>query len=217
LVSDEPVEYVITIRLPRAAVSVRRTDHGTATIEVENRGAQLRDPVVLTSSAIHTTAESQFLTNGLPNVFPVNIPEGSSTLAVHARATSPGTTLELYLYDCSSGECFAHNYTIPAAVTQTLVVRKPGPGRWIAAVNAAPSVPVEGAFVLETTVAGPPRRSSMSDGVILPPGAQAILCEVIDGRAERDELEHPWEIRENFPKLPHSPVAAGSILAPVQR
>jgi hypothetical protein len=76
---------------------------------------------------------------------------------------------------------------------------------------------MSGAFTLETTVAGPARRSSIGDAAIVPQDAQAVLYEVIDGRTERDEIERPWEIRETFPKLPHNPVAAGWMLFSVRQ
>lgn len=227
LVSLEPVEYVITVRLHRVTMDGTRINDDVMAVEMTNDGSELHEPVVQTSAAAHSTHASRLLENGLPNVFTVDVPQGTSTLSVHARVAGGPSKLELYLYDCSTGECFSHNYTIPAAKTQRLTVRKPAPGRWIAAINAAPLVPGKDAFMLETIVAGPPQRSPI--GLPRAPGAQwtvtvvhsadpsaAILAEVIDGRTERDNLEYPWEIRENFPKLPHNPIAAGSIVVPIR-
>ena len=231
LVSAETVEYDLTVRLQRAALEVRPLGP-SVNIDVENRGAGIRKPVVLTSPAIVRTQDARFPASGLPTVFPIDVPKGASTLIVEARGSS---TLEIYLYDCSSGECFSHNYTIPPALRQRLIVRRPSAGRWIAAVNASPFFGAEGTFSIEHTIAGQAQRWSAAASTLrgvgerwtetidlaaspmLPSGgSRVVLCEIVDGELERDEAERLWEVRDNFPRLPHSPVAAGSAIARLQ-
>src|SRR5262249_17275529 len=105
----------------------------------------LRDPVLETSWATGRTHFGTTQPTGLANRFDIDVPEKTTSLALDLQAKDkPNTTFELYVYDCTSGEGFSYNFTVPAADRQTLVIRHPNPGRWVAAVNAAP-FPIGGA------------------------------------------------------------------------
>ena len=163
----------------------------------------------------------------MPNRFDIQVPSGAATLALQLRAASSGPEFELHLYDCTTGECFSDNFTLPAGPRQRLVVRRPRAGRWVAAVSAAPIPQAALPFELDEVVAMPPlphaaetgsRRpaASWTDTRRLPriaaaePGTiRVLLVELIDPTVERNEAEHPWETRAVLPKLRDRPVAVG--------
>ncbi len=128
-------------------------------------------------------------------------------------------------YDCTTGECFSYDIGFPAAKSQTFVVRKPNPGRWVAAINAAPFPTSTGGFVLDEVItAGVPVRHPSSKPRArgetwrdvfheLPPssgvqgGTPVVVFELLDEAAERAEAVAPWSTRPHFPQLRDRPVA----------
>lgn len=207
LVTTGDAEYRLTVRLLRSWLSVASSGGTPPRVDVKNSGAQLREPEVRTSPGAVESHGGRVRGDGLPNTFDVLVPTGATTLRLDLRT---GTTMgmELYLYDCTSGECFFHDYTMPASHEQRVVVRKPEAGRWIAAVNAAP-FPAEAAeFTLDvivTTIGAVPVRESS--------GATPILLhELFDRALLRDEETYRWETRDTYPPLPNSPVAVGSVV-----
>ncbi|MPZ17587.1 MAG: S8 family serine peptidase [Luteitalea sp.] len=232
LVSTDEAEYALTARLLRTSLRPASAGHGVLEIDVENRGGQLTEPVLETSVGTLKRHHGELLPAGLPNQFEIDVPEGAATLALHLRGvdTEPDP-LELYLYDCSSGECFSDNFTLPAAKEQRLVVRRPRAGRWIAAVNTAPFPTKTGKFVLDEIITTKAQRHASSRSGPRQPGAKwtetvklpsapsaepghvrVLLCELIDGAMERDEARHPWENRKRIPKLRDRPSAVGTMV-----
>src|SRR5207249_2854928 len=124
----------------------------------------LREPVLETSIGTLESHHAEFLPTGAPNLFEIVVPANAAALAVQTRTgKSSRTPLELYLYDCTSGECFSYDLAFPASMSQRLVVRRPQAGRWVAAVNAAPFPTAQGGFLIDAIIAvGSPRRSSES-------------------------------------------------------
>jgi hypothetical protein len=227
LVSEDLVDYVITVTAKTAGITVSAPRDSIFMLDISNAGAALARPAVQFSAATIRTHSGVSSADGLPYLVDIDIPPATSTLLLKAAASNRSSALELHLYDCTSGECFSHNYTIPAAANQQLVVRNPAPGRWIAAINTAPSPSAHVPFVLGEVVAGPAHRQSIPAGPSRPNGGWtaridagvlaanrkelpgAILFEVLDESDERREREQRWEIRDIFPGLPNAPVAAG--------
>ena len=207
---DSDVDYALTVRIYDAA-------------------SVLTEPGLDIAPGYLTTHTGQFLASGLPNLFEIDVPRDAAALSLQLRTTSVPPKAELYLYDCTTGECFSYNIGFPAAGAHTLVVRKPSAGRWIAAVNAAPFVAASpGAFVLDelVTIRTPVRRSSAVareprsrwhaaiDGVAPPPPNQhrtpVIVVERVDLAAERAETEFPWSTAPNYVTLRDRPIALGT-------
>jgi hypothetical protein len=228
--------YAATIRFLRTVVLVRRTtaasppgDKIALDVAVENLAGELREPALDIAEAVRNLHIGRLLPSGLPAIFEIDVPAGAATLALQARRGRNGSALELYLYDCTIGECFLHDFTMPAAGEQTMVVRKPKAGHWLAAVNGAPFPTAPGGFVLEEIVAMPARRQVARTGP-LPPrarwretvsvvagarppdkGGQAVLwLEVVDRAVQRSEVEHPWKSYPTFPLLRQPPAATGT-------
>jgi len=129
LVSTEDAEYALTVRLLGASVRPRLSRAGGLDVDVENQGASLDEPVLQVSSGLLRSHRGQTLATGLPNQFDIQVPPAAATLALQLRNAAPSThTFELYLYDCTTGECFSYNFTLPAGTAST-----PGrstSGRW---------------------------------------------------------------------------------------
>lgn len=220
-------EYVLTVRLVDSSIQPYGTAAGAMAFDIENTGSTIAEPVLQASPGYLTTHHGTFLPTGLPNVIDIAVPEGATTLSLQLRSEHRGTNTELYLYDCTTGECFSYNIGFPAAGAHTLVVRKPNAGRWVAAVNAAPFPTAAGAFVLDEviTTGSPVRQAS---GESRAPGARwrqamenaampapvhgktpILLLELLDAAAERADVEHSWSTRPNY-LLRDRPVAVGT-------
>ena len=228
--SSGAAEYAITARLLQASLLSVPIDGKSVRVDLRNLGSELREPVIDASLGILRTHRTAFLPTGLPNTFDITVPEGAGTLALQLRSTvANDSRMELYLYDCTTGECFSDSLAFPAAPSQTLVVRQPKPGRWVAAVNAAPFPNGPGEFVLDEIVTiGQPHRfpivtrpraigarwsETLDIGALVPlqrHSARALFLELIDLASERDETERPWDSRPSATKLRDRPVAAGT-------
>lgn len=226
---DSDAEYTLTMRTLRASVAAAVKPASGLTVELENRGGGIAQPVIEASGGYLTTHRDTFRGDGLPNVIDISVPAGSGTLSLQLRSEQTDINAELHLYDCTSGECFSYNIGFPAARAHTLVVRRPNAGRWVAAVNAAPFPTAGGAFVLDEVITSGPavRRNagtarapgarwqqSIDRLPALPPlpGKTAILwIELLDAALERDQDEQPWTKTARF-KLRDRPVALGTAI-----
>ncbi|HEX3701863.1 MAG TPA: hypothetical protein VHU82_00940, partial [Vicinamibacterales bacterium] len=232
LTSGERAEYAITARLFGASLHPIAARGATVSVDIQNGETAIREPVLNVSSGTLRSHRGTFLPTGLPNQIDIAVPGDATTLALHLRGDTATTrSLELYLYDCTSGECFLYDFGFPAAPSQTLVVRKPKAGRWVAAVNAAPFPLAKGQFVLDEIITtGATRRSTavpnphepgdrwtetVAVGTAPPPvkGAQRILFfELVDLASEHAEAERPWGNRGGNPALLNRPAALGTAI-----
>jgi hypothetical protein len=228
LVSTEEAEYALTVRLLDASVRPRLSSAGVLDVDLENHGAPLGEPSLQASTGFMRSHRGKSLATGLPNQFDIDVPPGAATLALQLHSTAPSTPpFELYLYDCTTGECFSDNFTLPAGPRQRLVVRQPRAGRWVAAVNAAPIPQAAVSFELDEVIAmPPPQRTTIprpqppaarwTDTLQMPPSSAApadatpvLLIELIDRALGRNEIDYPWETRPVLPKFRDRPVAVG--------
>jgi hypothetical protein len=232
LVSTDEAAYTISVQALTTSLSLRATPAGNVSVDITNRAAVLQEPVLEVSTGTLTSHRASFLPSGLPNQFDIDVPIGSSTLALLLRGEKADTgPLELHLYDCTTGECFSYDFSVPAAKEQRLEVRKPKPGRWVAAINAAPFPTTSGGFVLDEIITHGVQRqaasrtgsrragdhwtetlditASQSDGSNAIP---VLLCELVDAAAERDATAHPWETRKVLTNFAERSVATGMAL-----
>ena len=213
LVSTEEAAYTVTVRVLRASLAPRQMGAGSVAVDVKNLGTEMREPIVQTSVGTRRSYRGQYLANGLPNVFDIDVPRGAETLLLQARALDT-TRLEINLYECTSGECFSYDYTVPSVSGRTLAVQRPRPGRWKVAINAAPFPSQPGTFTIDQivtmgpkqrSVTSPPRRSGemWSEPVALPPrepklapderSERVLLIELLDNAVERETNALPWD------------------------
>jgi hypothetical protein len=170
-----------------------------------------------------------FPRSGLPHLVDIDVPPDAGSLSLRLRSDSLQTKVELYLYDCTTGECFSYDIGFPAARSQSIVVRKPAAGRWRAAVNTAPFATVGGAFTLDEIITtgtpvrragGVPRRHGErwrevidqmpAAGAAAPGRTAVVLFQLLDAAAERSEREHPWSTAPHYVTLRDRPVAIGT-------
>jgi hypothetical protein len=224
---DGDAEFTLTMRRLGASIRAVTTSSRTIAVDIVNGPSPIAEPVLDATPGYLTTHRGAFLPTGLPNVIDIAVPANAATLSLQLRSERAGTNTELYLYDCTTGECFSYDIGFPAAGAHTLVVRKPNAGRWVAAVSAAPFPTAAGGFVLEEIItigsavrraSTPPRapgarwHESIGDVPSLPasPGRTPIvLLELRDAALEREEAEHPWAKVPRF-KLRDRPVALGT-------
>lgn len=211
----ETAEYAVTARLLSATLRPRVLSPEQLAIDVTNVGSAVREPVLETSIGTLRSHTGEISSTALPHQFEIHVPAEASTLALQLRnADASDNTFELYLYDCTSGECFSYDFTLPAAREHMMVVRKPKAGRWVAAVNAAPFPTKPGRFVLDEIITGSvvtharselaerPFQARWTERIDLPvtPAAEdgavpIVLCELVDAAMNREEEAHPWETR----------------------
>ena len=231
---DGDAEYTVTVRALSAPIRATRASDSSITAEVQNLGSSIREPVLEVSYGSSKSHRTAFPPNGFPSVFDIGVPDGAYTLSLQLRNETPGRGgVELYLYDCTTGECFSYDIAFPASEAHTIVVRKPKPGRWVAAVNAAPFPAAVGGFVLDEVIAvGMPSRypsaSARPSGArwtetvdigAMPPAERGrtaiVLLDLLDDAAERDEALYRWDPRRDVPELQRlrdRPVALGSAI-----
>jgi hypothetical protein len=200
-VSTVDADYSVSFAIMNGAV--RAADEGERlSIHAENHGARLTDPVADVYPAARTLQTAEFLPTGEPNLFPIDVPEGSEVLKLDARADNGGSPLEIYLYDCTSGQCFLWDYAGIAAHEQTVSVHKPKAGKWMAAVNAAPSIVGHGRFSFDELVGGKSTRypllakthwtTTVDKPAALGVAGKAspvVYCELVDKAVEEAETE----------------------------
>jgi hypothetical protein len=235
LVSREDALYSMSVRILTASLAVQRTIDGALKLDVANQGAAIEEPAFDISTGTLETHRGEFSPDGLPNRFEIDVPPGAAALAFRLRSSTPATsTLELHLYDCTGGECFSYDFTVPAAGEQMLEIKNPQTGRWVAAVNAAPFPTAPGGFVLDEIVTTgvrryPPARSvrrlpgdrwtetigASPDRVVRSHVVPVLLCELIDAAAERDALLHPWETRKGLTNFAERSVTIGMAILPL--
>jgi subtilisin family serine protease len=230
LVSTQEAQYSLEVRALDVLITANGTDkEGTLIV---NRGATIAEPVLKESSGTITSQHTIFSPDGQANRFDIQVPIDSAALIVNARTLAGAARsrlltrdLELYLYDCTTGECFSEDFALPAAQQQQLVIRNPHPGRWVAMVNGAPSFPATGSFVIEAIVVAERGSKTISLRTALPYGSQRTVppdaqgdwpfansvrvYELFDEAAERSETQQSWVIRPDVDKLTGRPSALG--------
>jgi hypothetical protein len=229
LVSLGPAEYRFTIHLQKAGLTLTPHAANEAAVNLTNDGAAMESPVLELSSGGMRKFSDSFREDGQPNRFEIDVPADTSTLALHGQAVSDGGLLDMHLYDCTTGQCFSHDFTLPAKREQWLIVRKPDPGRWVVAINAAPLFPGNGRLVLEQTLTGAVTRRSLGgplspgasvaeqfaiprSGPVPPDAVPVLLCELMDAANENAENQHPWADPKDMVRLKNRPAAAASVI-----
>jgi hypothetical protein len=222
LVSTDDAEYSLKIRSLDASLATDKIK-GTNLLIVNNAD-KLTDPVVRTSWGKLTEYKAAFSRNGIGKQFDINVAAGSSALIVDAKVmTKAGAQpasiqgLDLYLYECTTGQCFLSDLALPAADQQRLIVRNPPPGRWVAMVGSPrfPSVgffAISGVVVSEKGSKSVPLRGALASGEkrTLPidngehkPFPEAVrVYELFDEDLERSGSENPAGKTLDLSKFP---------------
>jgi hypothetical protein len=236
LVSTQEAQYSLSLRALGASLRTKTSD-GQDTLMVSNRAGEIAEPTIRESWGTVTSHEAQLNRDGRANAFEIQVAPDASALVVSARMDdafagrqAPGRGLDLYLYDCTSGECFSYDYALPQSVEQRLVVRRPQAGRWVAMVNGALSSFATGPFRLETVVTtAKPRTTVLNLGrplaqreertlpidanVDVPPSPTSVrVYELFDQAVDRSEAAQPWVGATGLEKLSGRPAALGIVL-----
>lgn len=227
---DGEARYSLRMRVFDASIRTTATTTGSVGLDLSNAGSLISEPAIEAWAGTLRTHRAAFRSNGLPNLIEIDVPADAATLSLRLGSENTQTNMELFLYDCTTGECFSYDVGFPAADRHTLDVRKPSPGRWIAAVNAAPFPTSGGVCVLDEiiTTGTPTRRSSsvprrlgaswreVFDHLPSSPEIKGrtpiVLFELLDVAAEREEERHPWNPHPRFVRLRDRPVAIATAI-----
>jgi hypothetical protein len=207
LVSTEEAKYTLSIFALTGSVEAG-DDGPRVSLHLQNHGADLAEPVADVYSGSMTSEQKNFLSTGEPNLFEIEAPKDTGILQFRVKADPGASGLEVFLYDCTSGQCFFSDYAGPASQQHVVTVRQPKTGKWVLAVNAAPSVVGHGGFVVEELLGGKavrqtlvsdPKQSSTGDWVTTVEKPSSIkqegnkvpvlICELVDVALERAEAE----------------------------
>jgi hypothetical protein len=235
LVSTTSASYSVVVRLLGAAINVGPTTPEGAVASITNTLGLIRQPDLQVSPATRGLLDGYTAQSGLPTLIDIDVPADASSLRVNARALSTDENLELYLHDCSSGECFIWDFRVPPARQHSMVVRKPAPGRWVAAINAAPWPARQVRFIFEDIIAAAPvshrqapatskargdtwtEQLTTAPTPIRHPGRESILLwELFDAAAARDALAHPWENRAGVVSFADRPIDIAASVSPIK-
>jgi hypothetical protein len=202
-ISTEEASYSASFSMLHGNIHAMSDGHLIISIHAENHGAAIAAPVADVYPATLISHSADFLSSGAPNIFPINVPEGSGVLRLRATAAAASNDLEAYLYDCTSGQCFFWDYAGRAAQEKTLTVHRPKSGRWVVAVNSAPDVVGNGGFILEeivgaTAVRYPLNANTQWQTLVAEPsvkgnaevrngGSRILYCELVDAELQNEE------------------------------
>lgn len=205
---------------------------GQLSIQARRDASRIESPAVDVYSATRDRHTGRLAANGLPTLIPVDVPEDAGVLRLRATADSGGSEIEMFLYDCTTGQCFWHSYAGLAAAEQLITVRKPKAGQWKVAVNAAPAAAGAGGFVLEQIVGDKATRAQLSAdehawrtsiasavSVAKNDYERVLYLELVDEALQNAETQRILALApEDAPpekKLPAKPVALASTVIPV--
>jgi len=215
-VSTDQIRYSLELQMQRWNAVVEEQAGGLQ-LKATNRGAEVGRPVLRVAPGVRSNEVMTYLQNGNANRIEIVVPEKTSTLQIRADSNKGSSPLELYLYDCTSGECFSYDFRMPAQISHLITVRDPKPGKWVAMVNAAPMLLGKGGFTFESIITGStatkpiPANGTVdleSLSAIQTPirKEQILFMELIDEAAEEIEQTHPL-LGESAKKLKTRPVA----------
>jgi hypothetical protein len=150
-VSTKEAAYSVSFSLPDGEIEAKK-DGTRIVIQASAPAADIGAPAADVYPAMRTVHEAAFSHSGEPNIIPIEVPVNSGVLRFHATAAPGSSDLEMYLYDCTTGQCFYWDYAGTSSQDQTLTVHRPNAGKWLLAVNAAPAMVGKGGFRLEEIV-----------------------------------------------------------------
>lgn len=224
----DTVEASYTVAVRRFAASLRaaRAPGGRIDILAINRGSHLSQPVVTASPGSLRSHRQSYRADATSNMIEIDVPPGADALSLHLQAD---TTSDLYLYDCTSGECFSYDIAFPPSLTQRLLVRNPAPGRWVAAVCPGGRFRGIGSFVLDEVITTSPSQQrvisamdaggtsrSVFDSPPLDPASAGrvpvLFFELFDRAADAGEKQFPWSTTPNFVQQRDRPVAIATLI-----
>jgi len=221
--SHDAVDFSLEVSTPGASLTAARRQNDVFDVDIRDVLRTIAEPTLSSAIGTLTSTRAELAKDGLPRLIEIDVPAGTGRLMARMRSENR-LPLDAHLYDCTTGECFSHTFTMPARVEHTLAVRRPAVGRWVLAINSAPIANASMHVVVDTILTGDARsvalrgsvtggtghRATVSVGTIspAPPGIRrVILFELFDDAMAREEADHPWETRPNVERLADRPVA----------
>lgn len=226
---DDSLQYRVPsdVELSVTALSVdpepRLTDDSAVVaIGPRNRlGAPARPEVVAELGARRSVVGRPDSAGAVPP-YDIDVPPGTTTLRVAVRPEGAvQADLDMYLFDCTTGDCFLWDHATGHAGGGELLVRSPRPGAWKTVIDpvGGPSAP---AFRYTDVVTSPRYgavRSPAPDSVrVVRTGAvpsdrePVLVVDVVDQGLEMEEQAGPLAL---FAAQPYRPVPLGTAVVPL--
>ncbi len=205
---------------------------GQVSIRAPRDASPIESPAVDVYAAARDRRTERLQSNGEPRILTVDVPNDAGVMKLRATADPGSSEIEMFLYDCTTGQCFWHSYAGLAAAEQVITVRKPKAGRWKVAVNAGPAANGTGGFALEQIVGGKAARSPLQgdgamwrasiarpESVAKGDSERVLYLELVDEALENAESQRilalaPDDAPEDK-KRPAKPVGLASTVIPV--
>jgi hypothetical protein len=226
--SHDPVDFSLEVSTYGASLHARRMENGTFDVDVRDVLRTATTPSLSSAHGTLTSTRADLSKSGMPGLIDIDVPEKTGMLMVRAQSENR-RSMDAHLYDCTTGECFSHTFTMPARAELSFAVRRPAAGRWVVAVNSAPTANASMRVLVDVILTGAARtvqlpgaieqdtgrRVNVAVGALpsAPPGVRRIvLFELFDDAMAREEADRPWEKRSNLPGLADRPVAIGTYI-----
>ena len=223
--SGEPVDFSLELSASGASLQATHNEDGSFDVGIHDVLQTATEPSLSSAVGTLTSTRAELTRSGLPQLVDIDVPAGTAMLIVRAQSANT-LPIDAHLYNCTGGECFSHTFTMPARREQSIAVRRPAAGRWVVAINSAPTANASMNVAVDTILTGEPRsvtlpgpiergaqrRVNVPAGTIrpTPPGTRrVVLFELFDGVMAREEADFPWEDRPHIERLADRPVAIG--------
>lgn len=197
-----PTPAMVTVSAFAVDVSPRPGASGS---ELRERGGDSRAQLVarnrmaaFTGAAVSTALGSGYRRRGrfaLPTtqqVYEVHVPPGAPLLLARVRGAVPGADLDLYLFDCTRGECMPVSNGAGEGSAEVVTVADPAAGLWKVVVDAA-QLPGDGTDYEYTDVVPDPSLGAIGIADAAAPRATGAGWEVRVLVRQANPVEAPRE------------------------
>jgi hypothetical protein len=145
-----PGEVEVTVTMLGA--EAHATEVGAVTFQ-KHLVAPQSTHIVAEAGARRIASETIDTANG-PIIRPLTIASGTTSLRVQVAAADTTSSLDLYLYDCTTGTCYLSDMVRNANASSGIVVRTPAVGTWKVVVDPARIVGGRGSYAYTEVVTG---------------------------------------------------------------
>ena len=125
---------LLGVQASRAAITVDSAMTGSSYVnsfEFTNYRASFNGGVMAAPLGSGLRAHPTLSENGEPRVYEVNVTPGTESLtALIGKASEVAADLDLYLFDCTAGECVLKDFSQRDRSEEQVEVQHPSPGKW---------------------------------------------------------------------------------------
>jgi hypothetical protein len=209
--ADE-AQFTLKISAFSASISSTAVD-GRSRVAISNKGALLAEPQLVASWGQVAFHKMNLGPNGPGSLIDLTVPPGSKALDLsgHLMQVDRSSELrgvDLYLYDCTSGQCFSYDFAVASGTTPAITVSDPVAGRWVVIASPVDPLTKPASFILTSRISiGEPVERITLDKALAPdqervierldlPEARSdgsvLIYELFDEALESARAQHSW-------------------------